>query len=69
MDLGMLVTEALCWTTHVKTKLAKCKKFFNFLKRSIPFQFSILRKKTLYQTMILSVLLYCSKLGVLQLVF
>ena len=61
MDLGMLVTEDLCWTTHVKTKLAKCNKIFNFLKRSIPFQVSILRKKTLYQTMILSVLLYCSQ--------
>ena len=38
IDLGMLVTEDLCWTTHVKTKLAKCNKIFNFLKRSIPFQ-------------------------------
>ena len=56
----MLVTEDLCWTTHVKTKLAKCNKIFNFLKRSIPFQVSILRKK-IYQTIILSVLLYCSQ--------
>ena len=61
MDLGMLVTEDLCWTTHVKTKLAKCNKIFIFLKRSIPFEVSILRKKTLYQTMILFVLLYCSQ--------
>ena len=44
MDLGMLFTEDLCWTTHVKTKLAKCNKIFNFLKRSIPFLVSILRK-------------------------
>ena len=35
-------------------------KIFNFLKRSIPFQVFILRKKMLYQTMISSVLLYCS---------
>ena len=59
MDLGTLVTEDLCWTTHVKTKLAKCNKIFNFLKRSIPFQVSNFRKKMLYQTMILSALLYC----------
>ena len=61
MDLGMLVTEDLRWTTHVKTILAKCNKIFSFLKRSIPFQVSFLRKKILYQTMILSVLLYCSR--------
>ena len=36
-------------------------KFFNFLKKSIPFQVSIFRKKMLYQTMILPVLLYCSQ--------
>ena len=57
----MLVTEDFYWTTHVKTKFAKCNKIFNFLKRNIPFQVSILRKKPLYQTMILAVLLYCSQ--------
>ena len=61
MGLGMLVTEDFCWTTHVKMKFAKCNKIFNFLKRNIPFQVSILRKKPLYQTMILAVLLYCSQ--------
>ena len=50
MDLGMQVTENLCWTTHVKTKLAKCDKSFNFLNRSIPFQVSIFRQKLLYET-------------------
>ena len=31
MNLRMLVTEDLCWATHVKTKLAKCNKIiFNF---------------------------------------
>ena len=61
MHLGLLVTEDLCWTTHVKTKLAKSNKIFNFMKRIILFQVSILRKKMLYQTMILSVLFYCSQ--------
>ena len=55
MNLGMLVTEDLCWTTYVNTKLAKCNKIFNYLKRSIPFQVPILRKKMFYQTIILSV--------------
>ena len=50
MDLGMLVTENLCWTTQVKTKRAKGDKIFNILNRSIPFQVSILRQKMLYQT-------------------
>ena len=61
MYLGMLVTEDHCSTTHVKTKLAKLNKIFSFLKRSIAFQVSIPRKKVLYQTMILSVLNYCSQ--------
>ena len=61
MDLGILVIEDFCWTTHVKKKLAKCNKIFIFLKRSIPIQFSVLREKMLYQTMILSVSLSCSQ--------
>ena len=33
MDTGMLVTEDLCWTTDVKTKLAKCNKIFIFFEK------------------------------------
>ena len=33
MDFGMLVTEDFCWTTHVKTKLAKCNKIFNCFEK------------------------------------
>ena len=61
MDLGLLATEDLCWTTHVKTKFAKYNAIINFLKRSIPLQVSILRKKMWYQTIILSLLLYRSQ--------
>ena len=55
----MLVTEYLCWTTHVKTKPAKCIKIFNFLKRSIPFQVSNLHKKNVEPNDEFSCLFYC----------
>ena len=45
MDLGMLVTENLRRTTHVKTKLAKCNKIFSFLKEAYRFKFLFSARK------------------------
>ena len=45
MDLGMLVTEDLCWKTHVKTKLAKCNKIFNFWKEAYRSKFLFSARK------------------------
>ena len=43
------------------SKLAKCKKIFYFIKRNVPFTISARRKLLLYQSLVLSILLYgCS---------
>ena len=45
MDWGMLVTEDLCWTTLVKSKLAKCNEIFNFWKKAYGFKFLFSARK------------------------
>ena len=60
LDLGILISNDLNWSPHVSAKLAKCNQIFNFLRRNVPFNVSINRKKHLYQSLILSILTYCS---------
>ena len=57
-DLGIIVSNNLSWKSHLNTKLIKCSRLFYFLKRNIPFSVSCSRKKLLYNTLILSILLY-----------
>ena len=57
-DQGMLVCKSLSWNNHIQDKLAKCNKIFYFLKRHIPFSTHVHRKKMLYQSPLLSVILY-----------
>ena len=60
LDLGITITSDLKWETHINLRLSKCLKIFNFLRRSVPFGVSIARKKLLYQSLVLSVLMYGS---------
>ena len=59
-DLGFLITHNLSWNSHIDHKLATARKIFGFLRRNVPFNCSFVRKKLLYQSLILSVLLYGS---------
>ena len=57
-DLDLFVCKSLSWNNHIQDKLAKCNKIFYFLKRHIPFSTHVHRKKMLYQSLLLSVILY-----------
>ena len=57
-DLGLLVCKSLSWNNHIQDKLAKCNKIFYFLERHIPFSTHVHRIKMLYQSLLLSVILY-----------
>ena len=59
-DLGFTVTSNLDWKYHIDSKLAKCTKVLNFLRRNIPFSTSSSRKKLLYHSLVVSILLYGS---------
>ena len=58
--MGFLITHNLSWNSHIDHKLATARKIFGFLRRNVPFNCSFVRKKLLYQSLILSVLLYGS---------
>ena len=55
-DLGFIVTSNLVLTNHIETKLAKCTRVFNFMRRNIPFSTSSPRKKLLYHSLVVSIL-------------
>ena len=57
-DLGFIVSSTLSWKAHLDSKLLKCNRIFNFLKRSIPFSVSSQRKLLLNRSLILANLLY-----------
>ena len=57
-DPGLHVCKSLSWNTHIQYKLAKCSKIFYFLKSHIPFSTHVHRKKMLFQSLLLSVVLY-----------
>ena len=60
-DLGFIISNHLSWKRHVDSKLLKIKKsFLFFLKRNIPFSTSSKRKKLLYSSLTLPILLYGS---------
>ena len=59
-DSGFLITHNLSWNSNIDHKLATARKIFGFLRRNVPFNCSIVRKKLLYQSVFLSVLLYGS---------
>ena len=52
------MSSTLSWKAHLDSKLPKCNKIFNFLKRNIPFSVSSHRKLLLYRSLILPFLLY-----------
>ena len=60
-DLGLLIDNRLCWDSHIKYQLHKCSQILALIKRSVPFGLSCWRKLQLYQSLILSILLYCSE--------
>ena len=57
-DLGFIVFSTLSWKAHPDSKLLKCNRIFNFLKRNIPFSVSSHRKLLLYRSLLLPILLY-----------
>ena len=57
-DLGFMITHNPSWNSHIDHKLATARKICGFLPRNVPFNCSIVRKKLLYQSPTLSVLLY-----------
>ena len=59
-DLGIKISNTSNWSNHVDKQIAKCSKVFNFIRRSVPYQFSVSREKLLYQSLILCILVYCS---------
>ena len=52
-----MITHNLGWNSHIDHKLATARKIFGFLRSNVPFNCSIVIKKLLYQSLILSVLL------------
>ena len=66
-DLGFTVTSNLDWPNHIETKVAKCTRVFNFMRRNIPFPTASPRKKLLYHSLVVSALLYGSPVGRFQL--
>ena len=58
-DLGFTISSNLKGQRHIDTKLAKCKKIFYFIKWNVLFTISPRRKLLLYQSLVLSILLYC----------
>ena len=59
-DLGLWISSDVSWNQHINNKLAKCTKRLNFLRRNIPLNVSALRKKLMFQSIVLSVLIYGS---------
>ena len=60
-DLGLLIDNRLCWDSHIKYQLHKCSQTLAHIKRSVPSDLSCWRKLQLYQSLIVSILLYCSE--------
>ena len=60
-DLGFLIDNRLCWDSHIKHQLHKCSQILALLKRGVPFGLSCRKKLQLYQSLILSILLFCSE--------
>ena len=60
VDLGLTIDKNLNWGLHIDCQIAKCTRVLNFLRRNLPFGISIQRKKQLYQSCIISILLYAS---------
>ena len=60
-DLGLLFDRRLCWESHIKYQLHNCSQILALIKRSVPFGLSCWRKLQLYQSLILSIRLYCSE--------
>ena len=57
-NLGFIMSSTLSCKAHLDSKLLKCNRNFNFLKRNIPFSVSSHRKLLLYRSLILPILLY-----------
>ena len=60
VDLGLTIDNNLNWGLHIDRQIAKCTRVLNFLRRNLPFGISIQRRKQLYQSCIISILLYAS---------
>ena len=58
-DLGLLIANRSCLDSHIKYQLHKCSQVLALMKMSVSSGLSCWRKMQLYQSPILSILLYC----------
>jgi hypothetical protein len=59
-DLGVVFTPSLSWSTHISKIISKCYNLLHLIRRAFPHVSSTEAKRTLYITLILSRLSYCS---------
>ena len=57
-DLGILITDDLKWTAHIRWKLGLCYSIFFSLRRNIPSNVPVVTKLNLYKSFVLSTLMY-----------
>ena len=60
-DLGIEISSNLKWNIHVRTKLAKAQRSFNYLRHNVPYSLPNSVKYNLYSACVLSILLYGSQ--------
>ena len=60
-DLGIEISSNLKWSNHVRTKLAKAQRSFNYLRHNVPYSIPNSVKYNLYSACVLSILLYGSQ--------
>ena len=59
--LGIEISSNLKWSIHVRTKLAKAQRGFNYLRHNVPYSLPNSVKYNLYSACVLSILLYGSQ--------
>ena len=60
VDLGVTISNDLSWNAHILTKLVNATKSFKFLRHSVPYQVPSRVKFNLFQSCVVSIILYCS---------
>ena len=60
VDLGVTISNDLSWNAHILTKFVNATKSLNFLRHSVPHQVPSRIKLNLFQSCVVSIILYCS---------
>ena len=59
-DLGLYISKILTWDKHLKNKLDACYRNFHFIKRTVPSSVNISVTKSIINSCVIELLLYCS---------